>query len=61
MATLVDSKSTHEINALKNVSLDHLGLIGARIRGELNKSLKVKEGLKTLPEVRFFSLIIPRE
>ncbi|GAA5844309.1 hypothetical protein JCM9279_001763 [Rhodotorula babjevae] len=36
MATLADSKSTHESNSLKGIALDHIGVIAARIRNDLS-------------------------
>lgn len=51
MATLADPKTSHESNALKGVSLDHLGPIAARICQALSSSSQ-DGGLKTLQDVR---------
>lgn len=58
MTTLLDPKSTHEINALKGIALDHVGVIAARIRMDRSMVLKLEgdtgdSSLKTLQEVRF--------
>ncbi|KAK4701477.1 cohesin loading factor subunit SCC2, partial [Phenoliferia sp. Uapishka_3] len=50
MAHLADPKTSHEANALKGLSLDHLGTIGARLRHDIN--LSTSDGsLKTLLEI----------
>lgn len=54
MATLADSKSTHESNSLKGIALDHIGVIAARIRNDLSAPTT---GLKSLQEVRALSLL----
>ncbi|KPV73441.1 uncharacterized protein RHOBADRAFT_55179 [Rhodotorula graminis WP1] len=47
MATLADSKSTHESNSLKTIALEHIGVIAARIRNDLSVPTT---GLKSLRE-----------
>ncbi|GAA5903419.1 hypothetical protein JCM8208_001915 [Rhodotorula glutinis] len=47
MATLADSKSTHESNSLKVIALEHIGVIAARIRNDLSAA---STGLKSLRE-----------
>lgn len=49
MATLADSKSTHEVNALKGLALEHVGAIAARVRHDLGEA---GTGIKSVREVR---------
>lgn len=51
MSSLADPKSTHELNALKGVSLDHVGSIAARIRQD-KAAASHWPAIRTLQEVR---------
>ncbi|GJN94290.1 hypothetical protein Rhopal_007364-T1 [Rhodotorula paludigena] len=48
MATLADSKSTHEVNALKGLALEHVGAIAARVRHDLGEA---GTGIKSVREL----------
>ncbi|ORY37374.1 sister chromatid cohesion C-terminus-domain-containing protein, partial [Leucosporidium creatinivorum] len=50
MSSLADPKSTHELNALKGLSLDHVGSIAARIRHDCS-SASHWPALQSLPEI----------
>lgn len=47
MLSIADPKTTHEVTAMKGVSLDHVGTIAARLRSD---SLKETVDLKTHQE-----------
>ncbi|GAA6060785.1 hypothetical protein JCM10212_005434 [Sporobolomyces blumeae] len=49
MSTLSDSKSTHEVNALKGIALDHLGSIAARLCRDLRDG--TDEQMRSLREI----------
>lgn len=58
MIALNETKNTVEINSLKAIALDWLGVTAARLRKD---SLRVPESAKSLVEVDRFSLLVLRK